>query len=85
MHAALVRERARPDIGLVVRQFKVGNFRHTNDRFRKQGQITGNTAIAVFELQIRDDDAQIRVAAPLADARKGALYMHRTRFDREHG
>ncbi len=83
VHAALVRERVAPDVGLVGIG---GEVEQLVEEVRGRGQraqlLVGHALVAELELEVRDDRDQVGVSAPLPVAVHRALDVDRALLDR---
>ena len=86
MHAALVRERALPDVGLIVAHRQI---RQLGDVARHRGQrlelLRTDRRVPQLQLQIPNDRHDVRVAAALAIAVDAALHVRTSGFHRGDG
>ena len=76
VHAALVGERARPDVRLAGHHQHVGDVVDEARNVRQMGQALAAQALAAhLQFQVRQQDAQVRVAAPFPQPVDGALHL----------
>jgi hypothetical protein len=82
VQSALVSEGRQPDVGRVTVRLAVGGFVEvTRDLDELAKLLVGHAAVAELELKVRDDGAQVGVAAALAEAVHGALHLHGAGLD----
>ena len=84
MDAALVRERAAPDVGQVLVRGEVGDLGHEarDARTAARSRPSGRQRRSELELEVGDDRAEVGVAAALAVAVDRALHLTRARAHR---
>ena len=86
VHARLVGKGVHADVGLVVGHGGVGRFGDGHGAAVHVFQVFGLDAfVPALELQIADDGGEVGVAAPLAEAQKGALHLLCARLHRLDG